>query len=87
MRAASTAFCASISASWMARTCWISSARVRSSDAIRSTLTMVVWAMRAFSVASRAAISASSTARVRSISRRLVSSSLAIRASVMVRSC
>jgi hypothetical protein len=71
----------------MVRTCAISSARVRSSDAIRSALTVVVWEMRAFSVASRAAISACSTARVRSISRRLVSSSLAMRASVTVRSC
>src|SRR6267142_1799159 len=53
----------------MVRTCAISSDRVRSSEAMRSTLTIVVWAIRAFSVASRAAISASSTARVRSISR------------------
>src|SRR5258707_462849 len=54
----------------MVRTCAISSERVRSSEAIRSMLTIVVCAMRAFSVASRAAISASSTARARSLARR-----------------
>ena len=71
----------------MARVCWISSVRVRSSEAMRSAAMVSTCAMRAFSVASRAAISASSTARVRSISRRRVSSSLAMRASVNTRSC
>ena len=39
IRAASTAFCASISASCTVRTCWISIERVRSSEVMRSTLT------------------------------------------------
>ncbi len=87
MRAASIACCAAISAASTARVRAISSARVFSSEAMRSAFTAVIWAMRSFSVASRAAISASSTARVRSMSRRRVSSSLTMRASVTARSC